>query len=265
MTTASTGFAPRRARLGRYAWWQAFDFALNIAIVTILIFALLGVSFIMSMNAQQTFLESQGQSMSLGQRLAVFRQLMEMFTSVAPMIAMSGIVSNDRTSGFTRFLFAKPLSPPRYYAQSAAVRLVGYLAMTHLLMWWYSFYGPVPAYSWKAVATFTTAFLAIGGVLFLFSVVSRFDGLIAIIFFLVSAIAWDRWDGAGGIKEAAILLLPPLSKLGEIQSWFVGVNGAGTVMEMPFPGKWLFWLAGYGLACLVLGLVILRKAPLTKA
>jgi len=265
MTTPAMPFVRRKARLGRYALWQAYDFGLNVAIVTMLIFALLGVSFLMAMDAQQTFLESRGQSMTLGQQLGVFRQLMEMFTSVAPMIAVSGIVSTDRTSGFTRFLFAKPLSPRRYYAQSFLVKLVGYLAMTHVLIWWYSFYAPVPPYSWRAIAAFTSLFVAVGGVIFFLSVVSRFDGLIAIIFFLVSAIAWDRWESATGIKRAVINVLPPVSKIGEIHNWFVGVNGAGTVVEVPFPATWFFWLTGYGLACLVLGLVIVPRVPLTKA
>src|SRR4029079_6164326 len=121
--------------------------------------------FLMSMNAQETFIQSRRGTMELGQKLGYFKQLMEMFTSVAPMIAVSGIVSTDRTSGFTRFLFAKPLSPTRYYAQSFLVKLVGYLVIILGLIWWYSFYAPVPAYSWRAIAAFTSLFLAVGGVI----------------------------------------------------------------------------------------------------
>lgn len=265
MTAPSGPFVRRRARLARYSLWQFFDFGMNVAIVTVMIFTLLGVSFLMSMNAQETFLISQRRSMTDAEKLGYFKQLVEMFTSVAPMIAVSGIVSTDRTSGYTRFLFAKPLSPSRYYAQTIVVKWIGYLVIAHGLMWWYSVYAPVPEYSWKAIVAFSCLFVAEAGILFLLSVVTRFDGAIAILFLLGSAISWDRWENASGIGHVLTYLLPPINKVSVIQEWFIGMNGAGTLMDVPFPAKWFWWLTGYGLVCLAAGLVILRKAPLTKA
>jgi hypothetical protein len=265
MTSSAVPFVPRRARLGRYALWQAYDFTFNVAILLLLVFMLLGVSFLMSMNAQETFIQSQRGTMSLGQKLGYFRQLMEMFTSVAPMIAVSGIVSTDRTSGYTRFLFAKPLSPTRFYAQSLLVKFVGYLIVAHVLMLVYSRYAPVPGYSYRAIVALGCVFLAVGGLLFLLSVLTRFDGAVAILFLLVSAISWEKWGQSTHPAHALLYLLPPINKIGEILNWFIGMNGAGTVMEIPFPAKLFWWLTGYGGACLVSGLVILRKAPLTKA
>jgi hypothetical protein len=265
MTAPSVPFVRRHARLGRYAFWQFYDFGLNVGILSVLIFALLGVSFLMSLHAHETFLESQRRPMALGQKLGYFKQLVEMFTSVAPMIAMSGIVSTDRSSGYTRFLFSKPLSPTRYYGQTVAVKWIGYLVVAHVLMWWYSFFAPVPEYSWKAVVAFSCLFISVGGILFLLSVVTRVDGAVAILFLLCSAIAWDRWEQTTGFKHALLYLLPPINNGSAIQEWFIGINGAGTVMDIPFPAKWFWWLTGYGLACLVAGLVILRRAPLTKA
>jgi hypothetical protein len=265
MTAPSLSVARRRARLARYALWQAADFGINVAIIETLIFGLLGVTFIMNMHAQEAFLSGSGMTMSLGQKLNVFKELFTMFSSVAPMIAMTGIVSTDRTSGYTRFLFAKPLSPVRYYLQAAVVRWLGVLVVAHVLMLGWSFYAPLPAYSWRAIAALTCLFVAIGGMVFLLSVVSRYDGLIAIVLLLVSAIAWDKWEHAGGFKQALTYLLPPISKLGEIPNWFVGVNGQGSVVTMPFPTTWFWWLSGYGMACLVSGLVMLRRVPLTKA
>jgi hypothetical protein len=265
MTTSAVPFVPRRARLGRYALWQAYDFTLNVAILLVLVFVLLGVSFLMNMNAQEAFIQSRGGTMQLGQKLANFKQLMEMFTSVAPMIAMSGIVSTDRTSGYTRFLFAKPLSPTRYYAQSMIVKFVGYLVVAHLLILLYSRYAPVPAYSYRAIAALGGVFLAVGGMLFLLSVITRFDGAVAILFLLISAISWDKWGQSTHPARVLLYLVPPINKIGDILNWFIGMNGAGTIMEIPFPAKWFWWLTGYGGACLLLGLVILRRAPLTKA
>jgi hypothetical protein len=265
MTTSAIPFVRRRARLGRYALWQFYDFGVSIAFLTILIFALIGVSFLMSLSAQEAFLVSQHRTMSLGQKLTYFKQLAEMFTSLTPMLVMSGIVSTDRTSGYTRFLFAKPLSPTRYYAQAVFVKWIGYLLVGHLLMWWYGFYAPIPDYSWRAVVALSSPFISVGGILFLLSVLTRVDGAAGILFLLCSAIAWDRWEHVTGFRHALTYVLPPLTKVAAIQEWFIGINGAGTVMEIPFPAKWFWWLTGYGLVCLVVGLVILRRAPLTKA
>ena len=91
MTAASIPFVRRRAQLGRYALWQLWDFGMNVGFLTTLIFALLGVSFLMTLNAQEALEISRHRTMTLGQKLGVFKQLVEMFTSVAPMIAMSGI------------------------------------------------------------------------------------------------------------------------------------------------------------------------------
>jgi len=264
MTASAASLPSRRARLGRYAVWQARDFGVNIAIVTLVIFGLLGVMFVMNLRSMESYLASRHMEMPVSQKLNMFKEIVAMFTTTAPMIAMSGIVSSDRSNGYTRFLFAKPLSPVRYYAQSALVRFVGYLVLGHVLFFAWGFFEPRPAYSWTLPAMLTGLFVAIGGILFLLSVVTKYDGLIVIVTLLVSAIAWDKWEQAKGLKHALIYLLPPMTKIGEIHGWFIGVNIAGTVMEMPFPARWFWWLSAYGMTCLVSGLIILRRLPLSK-
>src|SRR5688500_19525510 len=37
--------------------------------------------------------------------------------SIAVLIALNGIISTDRKLGYYRFMFAKPVSPMRYYGQ----------------------------------------------------------------------------------------------------------------------------------------------------
>ncbi|MEP6491421.1 MAG: hypothetical protein ABJF01_02000 [bacterium] len=254
----------RRARLGRYALWQFGDFGVNVAIITLILFALLGVMFLMNQDAQIAYLASRKMKMPLEAKLQSFTMLLTMFTTVAPFIAMSGVFATDRSNGYTRFLFSKPMSPVRFYAQSVLVRLIGYLAVGCALMLVWSRYSP-PGISLRFVADLTGAFFAIGGIIFLLSVVTRYDGLIAIVFVLVSAIAWDKWEQATGLRRAVTYLVPPIGKMKATHAWFLGLNDIGSLVDVPFPTKWFLWTSGYGLACLVLGLVLMRKVSLTKS
>lgn len=256
---------PRRhARLGRYALWQFGDFGFNIAIITFILFALLGVMFIMSMNAQAVYFTSRNMTMPPGAKLQSFTMLLSMFTTVAPFIAMSGVFASDRTSGYTRFLFAKPMSPVRFYAQSVLVRLTGYVVIGCALLLWWGRYAP-PGFTFKFIVDLIGAFFAVGGIIFLLSVVTRYDGLIAILFLLVSTVIWDKWGQATGFLRALTYLVPPIGKLSATHAWFLGMDSLGAIVDVPFPTKWFLWTSGYGLACLVLGLVLLRKVSLTKA
>src|SRR5688500_13006838 len=53
--------------------------------------------------------------------------------SIAVLIALNGIISTDRKMGYYRFMFAKPVSPVRYYGQLFVVHLVGLLSGMVLL------------------------------------------------------------------------------------------------------------------------------------
>jgi hypothetical protein len=254
----------RRARMGRYALWQAGDFVINIAIITIILFALIGVVALMNLHLQEEIALSQKRTLPPMMKLTIFRDIYAMFAMVAPIIAVSGVISQDRSAGFTRFLFAKPVSPRWFYFQSLFVRFVGYLVVGHILILAYSFYEP-PAYTPKMLVDLTVNFLIVGGITFLFSAVSKYDGLLAIVALLTSSIFWSKWERAQGWRHAVVDILPPVERVGELHAWVLGMNPLGSIADVPFPTKWALWLAGYGLACIVLGLYLLRRIPLTRA
>ena len=71
---------------------------------------------------------------------------------------------------------------------------------------------------------------------------------------------------ASGIKHAVTYLFPPVVKSGDMHNWMLGLTPAGsTAAASLFPWKYALWSAGYGLACVVVGLYLLRKVSLTKA
>lgn len=265
--TATSLVAPlarRHGRLGRYALWQARDFGWNIAIVSLLLFGMIGWLMHLTLEAQAAAMQARNFTLPKTAQLNLFQEVLSMFATVGPIVAVSGIVSTDRTSGYTRFLFSKPVSPVWFYAQSLAVRFLGFLAIGCVLMLaWAHFH--LPEFSWKFVVDIICCFVSIGGVVFLASVLTRFDGLVAIIFLLLSAVFWGKWELATGFNHYLPWLMNPSYKFGQLHMWFLGVNNFGALVELPFPAKWFTWNIAYGLACVLLGLVMLRRIPLTKA
>lgn len=260
---AGTIERPRRyARLLAYSRWQALDFTINIVVVTLLLFGLLGAIAIMNIHAMEEV--SRGHGVSAVIKLENFMQMWGMFAAVGPIIAVSGVASQDRNGGYSRFLFAKPLSPRLFYFQSWLIRFAGFLLIGFVLVFAYSMYEP-PAFDWRFVVDMAAAFASIGGMIFLLSVISRFDAVIGAAFLLIADVVWSKWEGVHGVKHAAIYLFPPISHLGAPHNWLLGLNTIDKLADVPFPTKWVAWNVGYGLACLLLGVYLLRKVSLTKA
>lgn len=262
----SLPLARRHARMGRYALWQSRDFVMNIAIISIILFALLGFLWIMRIHSMEEPFVRGGAPNPVPDalKISIFLELYGVFATVAPIICLSGIVSQDRSLGYTRFLFSKPAGVRAFYVQSALVRLIGFLLVGLALVWWYSVYEPT-GLSARFLGDMLVNFVSIGGIILLLSVFTRYDGLVAIIVLLVSVAVRAQWATATGIKHAVTYLLPPVMQLGEVHRWAVGLNHMQTLAAVEFPTKWALWNMGYGLACAVLGLYLLRKISLTKA
>jgi hypothetical protein len=213
--------------------------------------------------AERMALQS-GREFPLAGRLEIFKDLFAGYGMIAPIVALSGFIAQDRVGGFTRFLFSKPLSPQRYYLQTFAVRLVGFLGVGSLLVVVWSFWS-APTWSVKLVVDLALMFLSVGGILFLFSVLSKYDGLLVIVFLLIAEILRETWEKRDGIRHAVTYLFPPFNHVGELHGWALGLTTARSVGVVDFPTKWVLWNLGYALACVILGLYLLRKIPLTKA
>lgn len=265
MTTPALSLPRRHARLGRYALWQSGEFVMNVAIISLILFGLLGGLSIMQIHSMEQYyaMRRPPQPVPDMQKISIFLQIYGIFVTVGPIICLSGIVSQDRTMGYTRFLFSKPVSPRWFYLQSFVVRMLGFLVLGHALLFLYGAFEP-PAYSPKFLADLVIAFLSYGGIIFLLSVVSRYDGLVAIVLFLVSAVVWGKWELATGFGHVLTYAFPPIEKYGDLHTWVVGLTRMGTIGAVEFPWKWAVWGTSYGLACLALGLYLLRRIPLTK-
>jgi hypothetical protein len=173
--------------------------------------------------------------------------------SVSVLIALNGIVSNDRKMGYYRFLFSKPVSPVAYYTQLFFVYMAGVLAAMLLLS----------GVLHTAVASFNIVnyllyaaviYIAMGGIGFFLSVATRYDWVSLAAVWLGSRILRDLYGAGPGWKSKAVELLPPVHKLSEVSTSLI-TNGTAHTGD-------LFWLIGYGALFFVLGLLVIRRGSL---
>lgn len=247
------GTPKRRARLGRYLLWQLRDYLLNQGPATALVLALYAYLTIAPLRAAAhragVFMPLPPEAMR-----QIFAALLESFLLLGTLFATNGIVANDRKMGFYRFLFAKPVSAPRYYANAFAANGIGLLLVGLLLLAAYAlFIDTVFPASFAPIVV--AMYVAYGGVGFLLSTIWRFDWLSLVSVALLANFGWQMWGDDRGVRGWLVHLLPPTHKAGELLTYVAGSVDV-------FPLRSLVWLTGYGLACFLLGLWVLRFRPL---
>ena len=245
---------PRRARLGRYLLWQLRDYLLNQGPATILVISLYAYLTIAPLRAASRRAGVTVPALPPEAMQQIFAALLQSFLLLGTLFATNGIVSNDRKMGFYRFLFAKPVSAPRYYAHAFAANGIGLVLVGLLLLGAYALFIDA-LFPTSFVPIVAAMYVAYGGVGFLLSSIWRFDWLSLVTVALLANFGWNMWGDDRGIRGWLVHLLPPTHKAGEL---FAYVAGGVDVL----PARSLLWLTGYGLACFLLGLLVLRVRPL---
>jgi hypothetical protein len=249
------GTPPRRARLGRYLLWQLRDYLLNQGPATALVLALYAYLTIAPLRVAA---RRAGALLPLPPEAMqqIFAALLESFLLLGTLFATNGIVATDRKMGYYRFLFAKPVSAPRYYANAFAANGIGLVLVGLLLLAAYALFID-SVFPPSFVPIVVAMYVAYGGVGFLLSTIWRFDWLSLVSVALLANFGWQMWGEDQGIRGWLVHLLPPTHKAGEL---FAYVAGGADV----FPARSLVWLTGYGLTCFLLGLWVLRVRPLAS-
>jgi hypothetical protein len=123
---------------------------------------------------------------------AFLRGILGTIVFVGALFAMNGIVANDRKQGFYRFLFAKPMTPSRYYGQAFFVHWAGFVAVMIVLG---LVYGVLiwPVLSRPLLVVIALMFVAYSGIAFLLSAAARWDWMSLVV---VSVAATYLWDSA---------------------------------------------------------------------
>lgn len=233
-----------RARLGSYALWQLRDYALTRGVPTLIIGALLLFQIRLMMNQVGGGLEA----------VAFVSQLLATFVVIGALIAINGIISNDRRQGYYRFLFAKPLAIPRYYVQAFLIHGAGLVlgSALFLLAVWGVSGAATPA---RTVLYPALYYVLLGGLGFLFSSLLRNDWVLIVATLALTQVLRWRWaDDPGALGWMVRWLLPPFHVFEDVRTTLL----AGTMPEAAM----MLWPLLYGALGVAAGVLVLRKRAL---
>ena len=260
MQEGATGIEAPAGGLGRYARWQMRDFLTQRApilgvLAVLLMYPLVAGFFNVSPAMEQFAREMKEQWLYV---------MFGILTPLGTLIATRGIVAEDRSQGYHRFLFAKPVKLMRYYAQQFAVNFAGVMGVLAVVALLYSIViAPVavlPAFI--AAAAF---FILFGGVTFLFSTVSRLDWVWTLG--ALAASAWTKYlvdERKWTLLKPLKALLLPLDAFGKmIIEWAKLTDGRLEGSFLSALGATV-WPVAYGLGAFALGLYILKKRSVVR-
>lgn len=233
-----------RTNLSRYARWQLQDFFMDRGIALVLIGVLLASPDIILMHRLSGPFQREP-----GQILVRFAASTAIIFSL---VTLNAQVSGDRTRGYFRFLFAKPVSPAAFYAQQFALWFLGLMVVVSGLVGVFALTaGPVSP--WPTLWYVALVYLGFGGVGFFISTVTRRDWLILIGFWTISQILVSLYKDRDSWIENFFFLLPPVEHLDNASRALLrqGMVGASDVA----------WILGYSAIFFVLGLFVLHRRP----
>jgi hypothetical protein len=236
-----------RGRLAKYSLWQFRDFVIEKGISIIIIGLLWG--YLQLLPFRQSF--SPEMTPELIIRLVTL--LAGSLVSIAVLIALNGIISTDRKMGYYRFMFAKPVSPVRYYGQLFVVHLVGLLSAMVLLA--AVFFFVAGRFNISNLVLYTSIiYVALGGIGFFISAASKYDWVTLAAVWVGARILRSLYGNGDDWKSKAVELLPPVHKVDSVAGSIIATVGA--------PAGDVLWLLGYGALFFVLGLVVLQRRSL---
>ncbi len=240
-----------RARLGRYVRWQLRDYAVERGVPTLIAgsLPLLALRAVRSMDGPSDPRVVQ----------AALAGFLELLAPITTLMAVSGIISRDRTRGHFRLLFAKPVSVAHYYAQAFLVSGAGACLVTSILVSLFGVaIGPIPLAALVGSLCYVALyFLLLGGVGFLLSGLTRYDWMALGVVWALAHLLRSLYPAAESLFGRVIdVVLPPLHLLSEAS----GVLALGPVRD---PAG-LVWIIGYGAAAFAAGVVVIRYRPLAS-
>jgi ABC-type transport system involved in multi-copper enzyme maturation permease subunit len=260
--------------MGAYALWQLRDYLKDRGVSTVIVAALsayLGLSMITDTSP----MPRPGDDVPAGllarfgspdavysARMAEFsfhfmRSMLGAMIFLGALFAMNGIVANDRKQGYFRFLFAKPVTPSRYYGQAFLVHWLGFMLVMMLLG---ASYGAIvwPVLTPQFALVVALMFVSYAGIAFLLSAAARWDWLSLVVVSVAATFLWTKFGGSTHPLARLLYLLPPLHRADEVYATVSGMPVLSTTELPVVPWPLVAWFAGYGILCYLAGLLVLR-------
>lgn len=243
----------RTARLARYAAFQLRDFAAERLAGVALVLGLVGyISYLGIVRGAAAALVAAGGAPARDVAMRVILGLLSQSWIFVTLVSVNGMVSTDRSTGRFRFTFAKPTHPARYYVQAFLLHGLAVLASVAVaaavIMALTAF---DPRRLGLLLLVIGAGYLLVGGICFLASTLWRLDWLATGLVLAATFLVRIRFP-----RSALLPLLPPVGT--------IDAQLGRLAMSLPLQPVPLLHVAGYGLACIGIGLVVLHRRPLAR-
>jgi hypothetical protein len=246
-----------RGRLTAYAGYQLRDYFAGRALPTLMATGLAAWALAAVRGVTLSDLDPAGGIDARDRIQETFELVLAVFAFVAGVAAAHGVVAHHRSRGYDRLLLSRPINPVRYYTQGFVVAGIGAVILGTVAAEVYAV--AVHPVSLPGVAGYVgLAWLLIGGLAFLLSTVTAlYLPILSLV--LAADLALDHFAGplstagAGSAAAAIQFMLPPAHVL-------VALRGAFARGLLVDP-RAIAWPAGFGVACIVAAMVLLRRRP----
>ena len=264
----------RKSRVGAYGIWQLRDYLMDRGLPMLFVLLMLGYITIApmlsmvsrrmeDMAARPAVVARFGGVEAMRDKLlhessrGILTNFLGVVVYLGALLAFYGFIATDRKQGFYRFLFAKPVNPLRYYGQAFVIHWVSYVLIVAGMLAAYGFF-VVPVLRPQILGVCAAMFLMYAGILFLLSASTvRADWLLLIFVTLLSSLLWDKYGESKSIFAKLLYAFPPLHRTSEIYT----AAAAATPVNRTLLG----WFAGYGLACVIGALIVIRRRRIAVA
>lgn len=238
------------ARLARYSRELARDFLVERGIAILLILGIFTYAQSVANAEKWAAMAEPLGAKQVAQFAATFASNNVLLVA---MVAFLGLIANDRKSGYTRFLFAKPLDPVAYYAAKWLVH--GGMLLACLGLWAFTVAVSRQWFDPTAFAMIVGVRLFLyGGMLVVASSVGRAEFLWFALVYIAGYIlrfAGVNWSWPPEVAQ----YVAPWTSL-EALDVAAEAGRRVTLMEAGYP-------VAYGMACLALAMFIVRRRSIS--
>ncbi|HLA91655.1 MAG TPA: hypothetical protein VJL28_14595 [Gemmatimonadaceae bacterium] len=248
-----------RGRVTAYSRWRLTDYLLQraaIPLVLVVLFA--GLPVYGTLRSRPDLFDGPQGAMFARQ---LFTNSIVLFLPIGVFLAATGVISTDRQQGHFRFYFSKPVNVVAHYVQTYLLHGLVYVALFGAITW---AYGAITAPQSVAAAMEAAAltFVLVGGLGFLLGALTRFDGALLVLVYVLSMAAQQLVaQSTPELPPPAWLtqlarLLPPVHTLDQLRNHFYAAEAV--------EASQLWHVLGYGAGAFGLGMVLLRRLPLAR-
>lgn len=182
-----------------------------------------------------------------------------MFVNIGAFLGIARLVSDDRSNGYFRFLFSKPVSIERFYVQQWLLHGAAFVALIGILgLWLQSVTTTIPIREGMIVMGLT--WILIGGVGFALAAATNADAVLLLLLWIGSKIAHTVKDADGSpmwpwMRQLTRLSLPT-QKLDYVSAQLLAGN--------PLPVSHTIHVVAYGVLAFIVAVLLLRRTSFAR-